>query len=64
MNSDEERDLHSECWKVIIRVNAIIAGLEKNKQRRQQPNIDELLGALVLVNQSLVNLGAHFGVSI
>lgn len=64
MNRDEQHELYEQCWNVIIHVNAIIAGLEKNKQRRQQANIDELVSALVGVNQTVIDLGAQFGVRV
>lgn len=64
MDTEEQRELYDQCWVVITHVNAIIAGLERNKKRRQQANIDELISALVGVNQTVINLGAQFGVRV
>lgn len=64
MDSNEQTELRTECGNVISRVNAIIAGLEENKRRNQQPDIDQVLNALVDVNNAVIDLGAHFNVSV
>ncbi len=64
MTDAEKKELHTECWKVVTRVNAMIAGIEENERRKTNVDTQEAKNALINITNSVIDLGKKFGVSV